>query len=66
MGKRSRLLEILPNFLLFFLFACCMFFVLLSGAKLYKNVSSENLCSSYILPFQIQTEGLGESGAFFF
>ena len=39
MGRKSRLLEILPNFLLFFLFACCMFLVLLSGAKLYKNVS---------------------------
>lgn len=55
MGKRSRLLEILPPFLLFFLFACCMFFVLLSGAKLYKNVSavleeqySVNTCISYI------------------
>ena len=55
MGKRSRLLEILPNFLLFFLFACCMFFVLLSGAKLYKNVSgvmeeqfSVNTCASYV------------------
>ena len=55
MDKRSRLLEILPNFLLFFLFACCMFAVLLSGAKLYKNVSavmeeqfSVNTCSSYI------------------
>ena len=55
MGKKSRLLEILPNFLLFFLFACCMFFVLLSGAKLYKNVSavleeqfSVNTCISYV------------------
>ena len=55
MGKRSRLLEILPNFLLFFLFACCMFFVLMSGAKLYKNVTavmdeqfSVNTCISYV------------------
>ena len=37
MGSKSRLLETLPNFLLFFLFSCCMFFVLLSGARLYKN-----------------------------
>ena len=55
MGKRSRLLETLPNFLLFFLFACCMFFVLISGAKLYKNVTavmeeqlSVNTCISYV------------------
>ena len=55
MGKKSRLLEILPNFLLFFLFACCMFFVLMSGAKLYKNVTSVmeeqfsvNTCISYV------------------
>ena len=55
MGKRSRLLEILPNFLLFFLFACCMFFVLISGAKSYKNVTavmeeqfSVNTCISYV------------------
>ncbi|WP_458407244.1 DUF4860 domain-containing protein [Anaerotignum sp.] len=55
MGKRSRLLETLPHFLLFFLFTCCMFAVLISGAKLYKNVSavleeqfSANTCISYI------------------
>ena len=55
MGSKSRLLETLPNFLLFFLFASCMFFVLLSGAKLYKNVSgvmeeqfSVNTCVSYM------------------
>ena len=55
MGSKSRLLETLPNFLLFFLFASCMFFVLLSGAKLYKNVSgvmeeqfSVNTCVSYV------------------
>ena len=55
MGSKSRLLETLPNFLLFFLFACCMFLVLLSGAKLYKNVSgvmeeqfSVNTCVSYV------------------
>ncbi len=55
MGKRSRLLEIVPNFLLFFLFACCMFFVLISGAKAYKNVTavmeeqfSVNTCISYV------------------
>ena len=55
MGKRSRLLEVVPNFLLFFLFACCMFFVLISGAKSYKNVTavmeeqfSVNTCISYI------------------
>ena len=55
MGKRSRLLEIVPNFLLFFLFACCMFFVLISGAKSYKNVTavieeqfSVNTCISYV------------------
>ena len=55
MGSKSRLLEILPNFLLFFLFSCCMFFVLLSGAKLYKNVSgvmdeqfSVHTCMSYV------------------
>ena len=55
MGSKSRLLETLPNFLLFFLFACCMFFVLLSGAKLYKNVSgvmeeqfSVHTCVSYV------------------
>ena len=55
MGKRSRLLEIIPNFLLFFLFACCMFFVLISGAKSYKNVTavmeeqfSLNTCISYV------------------
>ena len=55
MGKRSRLLETLPNFLLFFLFACCMFFVLISGAKSYKNVTavmeeqfSVNTCISYV------------------
>ena len=55
MGKRSRLLEIIPNFLLFFLFACCMFFVLISGAKSYKNVTavmeeqfSVNTCISYV------------------
>ena len=55
MGKRSRLLEIVPNFLLFFLFASCMFFVLISGAKSYKNVTavmeeqfSVNTCISYI------------------
>lgn len=55
MGSKSRLLETLPNFLLFFLFACCMFFVLLSGAKLYQNVSgvmekqfSVNTCISYM------------------
>lgn len=55
MGKKSRLLEILPHFLLFFLFACCMFFVLLSGAKLYRNISdvmeeqfSVNTCVSYV------------------
>ena len=55
MGKRSRLLEIAPNFLLFFLFACCMFFVLISGAKSYKNVTavmeeqfSVNTCISYV------------------
>ena len=55
MEKRSRLLETLPNFLLFFLFACCMFFVLISGAKLYKNVTavmekqfSVNTCISYV------------------
>ena len=55
MGKRSRLLEVVPNFLLFFLFACCMFFVLISGAKSYKNVTavmeeqfSVNTCISYV------------------
>jgi len=55
MGSKSRLLETLPNFLLFFLFASCMFFVLLSGAKLYKNVTgvmeeqfSVNTCVSYV------------------
>ena len=55
MGSKSRLLETLPNFLLFFLFASCMFFVLLSGAKLYKNVSgvmeeqfSVNTCVNYV------------------
>lgn len=55
MGKRSRLLEVVPNFLLFFLFACCMFFVLISGAKSYKNVTavmeeqfSINTCISYV------------------
>lgn len=55
MGSKSRLLETLPNFLLFFLFACCMFLVLLSGAKLYKNVSdvmeeqfNVNTCVSYV------------------
>jgi len=55
MGSKSRLLETLPNFLLFFLFTSCMFFVLLSGAKLYKNVSgvmeeqfSVNTCVSYV------------------
>ena len=55
MGKRSRLLEAVPNFLLFFLFACCMFFVLISGAKSYKNVTavmeeqfSINTCISYV------------------
>ena len=55
MGRRSRLLEIVPNFLLFFLFACCMFFVLISGAKSYKNVTavmeeqfSVNTCISYV------------------
>ena len=55
MGKRSRLLEVVPNFLLFFLFACCMFFVLISGAKLYKNITavmeeqfSVNTCISYV------------------
>lgn len=55
MGSKSRLLETLPNFLLFFLFASCMFLVLLSGAKLYKNVSgvmeqqfSVNTCVSYV------------------
>ena len=55
MGSKSSLLETLPNFLLFFLFASCMFFVLLSGAKLYKNVSgvmeeqfSVNTCVSYV------------------
>lgn len=55
MGKRSRLLETMPNFLLFFLFACCMFLVLLSGAKVYKNVSgvmeeqfSIHTCVSYV------------------
>lgn len=55
MGKRSRLLETMPNFLLFFLFACCIFLVLLSGAKVYKNVSgvmeeqfSIHTCVSYV------------------
>ncbi len=55
MGSKSRLLETLPNFLLFFLFASCMFLVLLSGAKLYKNVSgvmeeqfSVHTCISYL------------------
>lgn len=55
MGKQSRLLEIIPNFLLFFLFACCMFLVLLGGAKVYKNVSgvmekqfSTHTCISYV------------------
>lgn len=55
MGKQSRLLETMPNFLLFFLFACCMFLVLLSGAKVYKNVSgvmekqfSTHTCISYV------------------
>ena len=55
MGKRSRLLEVVPIFLLFFLFACCMFFVLISGAKSYKNVTaimeeqfSINTCISYV------------------
>ena len=55
MGKQSRLLEILPNFLLFFLFTCCMFAVLLGGAKLYRNVSdvmeeqfTVTTCVSYV------------------
>lgn len=55
MENKSRILETLPNFLLFFLFTCCMFFVLLSGAKLYKNVSGVmeeqfgvNTCVSYL------------------
>ena len=55
MGSKSRLLETLPNFLLFFLFSCCMFFVLLSGARLYKDVTnvmekqfSVNTCVSYM------------------
>ena len=39
MGKQSRLLEILPNVLLFFLFTCCMFLVLLTGAKIYRTIS---------------------------
>ena len=55
MGRKSRLLEILPNFLLFFLFTCCMFLVLLSGAKIYKNVTGVMeeqfgiyTCTSYV------------------
>ena len=55
MGKQSRLLEILPNVLLFFLFTCCMFAVLLTGAKLYRSTSavmeeqfSVTTCVSYV------------------
>lgn len=55
MGNRSRLLEIMPNLLLFFLFVCCMFLVLFGGTKIYKSVSavmeeqfSVNTCTSYI------------------
>ena len=55
MGKGSRLLETLPNFLLFFLFVSCMFLTLLSGAKVFKNISgvmeeqfSIHTCVSYV------------------
>ncbi len=55
MEKKNRILEILPNFLLFFLFASCMFLVLLCGAKAYRNISgvmeeqfSVNTCVNYV------------------
>ena len=55
MGSKSRFLEIIPNLLLFFLFVCCMVFVLFSGIHVYKSVSAVadeqfniNICNSYI------------------
>ena len=55
MGKQSRLLEVLPNLILFLLFICCMFTVLLTGAKIYRTVSdvmeeqfSVTTCVNYI------------------
>ncbi len=81
MGKQSRLLEILPNFLLFFLFACCMFTVLLTGAKIYRNVSSVmeeqfsvTTCASYLsakvrhydVPDGVSVEPFGEKECLIF
>lgn len=40
MGKHSRLLETMPNFFLFFLFAASMLITLLAGAKIYQSVSA--------------------------
>lgn len=55
MGNRSRFLEIIPNLLLFFLFAICMLMILFSGTRIYKSVSSVmeeqcsvSTCSSYV------------------
>ncbi|KXL53237.1 hypothetical protein CLNEO_12080 [Anaerotignum neopropionicum] len=40
MKKQTRILETLPNLLLFFLFTACMLATLLAGARVYQRVSA--------------------------
>lgn len=40
MKRQTRLLETMPNLLLFFLFSACMLAALLAGARVYQGVSS--------------------------
>lgn len=81
MGKHFRTLETIPSFLLLMLFLGCMLAVLLSGARVYQNISTNleqqfgtTTCISYITAKArhydttdgISTEKLGDTEALAF
>ena len=66
MKRHSKMLEIIPTFVLFFVFAVCMLITLLTGAKVYQDVSalmkeqySTATCIQYITAKVRHYDGIG-------